>query len=139
MRQRGCGNNGRIGNLHAVVHLVALFQSTQDGDSVFNTRLIYQHLLETSFQRRILFDVLAILIQRRGADAMQFPACQRRLQHIAGIHGTLGLAGTDHGMQFVDKQDDLPFLLGQIVEHTLEALFKFTAELGTGNQRAHVQ
>ena len=42
-------------------------------------------------------------------------------------------------MQLVDEQDNLPLLFGQIVEHSLESLLELTAELGTGNQRAHVQ
>ncbi len=42
-------------------------------------------------------------------------------------------------MQLVDEKDDLAFLLGQIVEHGLQALFELTAELGSGNERAHVE
>ncbi|MNX20474.1 hypothetical protein D3C86_504190 [compost metagenome] len=42
-------------------------------------------------------------------------------------------------MQFVDEQNDLPFLLRQFVEQRFQALFELTAILGTGNQRAHVQ
>ncbi|KAG1243517.1 hypothetical protein G6F68_015800 [Rhizopus microsporus] len=70
---------------------------------------------------------------------MQFAACQRRLQHVASVHRAIGLAGADHGVQLIDEQDDLPFALGQVVEHALQALLEFTAELGTGNQRAHIQ
>ena len=33
----------------------------------------------------------------------------------------------------------MPFLFGQIVEHAFQTLFKLSAELGTGDQRAHVQ
>ena len=32
-----------------------------------------------------------------------------------------------------------PFLLGEIAEHRFQTLFEFTAELGAGDQRAHVQ
>ncbi|MCY1412601.1 hypothetical protein D9M71_280120 [compost metagenome] len=42
-------------------------------------------------------------------------------------------------MQFVDEQDDPAFLLGQLVEHRLQALLELAAELGAGDQRAHVQ
>ena len=52
-------------------------------------------------------------------DAVQLATRQCRLEHVTGIHGALGLAGADHGVDLVDKQDDLPFLLGQIVEHRL--------------------
>lgn len=54
-----------------------------------------------------LFDVLAVFVQRGGADAMQLTARQRRLEHVAGIHRAVGLAGADHGVQLIDEQDDL--------------------------------
>jgi hypothetical protein len=122
-----------------VVYLVAFLQATQDGDGVLDAGLIDQHLLEAPLQRGILLDVLAIFIQRGRTHAMQLAAGQRRLQHVAGIHGTLGLAGTDHGVQLVDEQDDLAFLLGQIIEHGLEPLLELATEFRTGNQRAHIQ
>jgi len=42
-------------------------------------------------------------------------------------------------VQFVDEQDHPAFLLRQLVEQRLQALLEFAAELGAGNQRAHVQ
>ncbi len=139
MRQRGRGDDGRVGDVDAVMHFVAFLQAAQDGDGVFHGGFIDQHFLEAPLQRGILLDVLAIFVQRGRADAMQFAARQRRLEHIAGVHGALGLAGADHGVQFVDEQDDLAFLLGQIIEHRLETFFEFAAEFGAGDQRAHVQ
>ena len=70
---------------------------------------------------------------------MQLAARQRGLEHVAGVHRALGLAGADHGVQLVDEQDDLAFLLGQVVEHGLEPLLELAAELGAGDQRAHVE
>jgi hypothetical protein len=49
------------------------------------------------------------------------------------------LPAPDHGVQLVDEQDDLAFLLREIVEHALEALLELAAELGAGDQRAHVE
>ena len=49
------------------------------------------------------------------------------------------LAGTDHGVDLVDEQDDLSFLLRQIAEHGLEPLLELAAELGARDQRAHVE
>jgi hypothetical protein len=123
----------------AVVDLVALLQAAQDGDGVLDVRLVDQHLLEAPLQRRVLLDVLAVLVERGGADAVQLAAGQRGLEHVAGVHRALGLAGADHGVQLVDEQDDLPFLLGEVVEHGLQALLELAAELGAGDQRAHVQ
>ena len=70
---------------------------------------------------------------------MQLATGQGGLEHVARIHRAFGLAGANHGVQLVNEQNDPPFLLGQLVEHGLEALFELTAELGAGNQRAHIQ
>ncbi len=139
MRERGRGDDGRVGDLDAVVHFVALLQAAQDRDGVFHRRLVDQHLLEAALERGVLLDVLAVFVERGRADAMQLTARQRGLEHVAGVHGAFGLAGADHGVQLVDEQDDLAFLLGEIVEHALQALFEFAAELGARDQRAHVE
>ena len=139
VRERRGGHDRRIGDLDPVVHLVALLQAAQDRDGVLDRGLIHQHLLEAPLERGILLDVLAVLVERGGADAVQLAARERRLEHVAGIHGAFGLAGADHGVQLVDEQDDLAFLLGQIVQHRLEALLELAAELGAGDERAHVE
>ena len=69
--------------------------------------LLDHHGLEAAFQRSILLDVFAVFIQGGGADAMQFATRQHRLEHVAGVHGPLGLAGPDDGVQLIDEQDDL--------------------------------
>jgi hypothetical protein len=51
----------------------------------------------------------------------------------------MALAGTDHGVNFVDKQDDPALFLGELVEHGLEPLLEITAELRSREQRAKVQ
>ena len=70
---------------------------------------------------------------------MQFAPGQHWLEQVAGIHGAFCLARADDGMQFIDKENDLPFAFFDLVEHGLEAFLKFAAVLGAGNQRAHVE
>ncbi len=67
------------------------------------------------------------------------PRASAGFEHVAGVHGAFGFAGADHGVQLVDEQDDLAFLLRQIVQHGLEALFELAAELGAGDECAHVE
>ncbi len=119
--------------------LVLFLQAAKDRDGVFHRRLVDQHFLEAALERRILLDVLAIFVERSGADAVKLTASERGLQHVAGVHGAFGFAGAHHGVQLVDEQDDLTFLFGEIVEHALEAFLELTAELGTGDQCAHVE
>ncbi len=139
MRELGRGDDRRIGDLDAVVHFIALLQAAQDRDRVLDARLVHQHFLEAALERGILLDVLAIFVERGRADAMQLAARERGLQHVARIHGAFGLAGADHGVQLVDEQDDLAFLLRQILQHGLQPLFEFAAEFRAGDQRAHVE
>jgi len=70
---------------------------------------------------------------------MELTACQHRLEHIAGIHGTFGRPSTDQGVQLVDEQNDLPLRLLHLLENGLQTFLKLPAVFGTGNQRAQVQ
>ena len=139
VRQFRRGDDGRVGDLDAVVQLVFLLQAAQDGDGGFDRRLVHQHLLEAALQRGILLHILAVFVQRGGADAVQFAARERRLEHVAGIHGAFRLAGADHGVQLVDEDDDAAFVLGDLLQHALQALLELAAVLGAGQQRRHVE
>ena len=139
VRQLGRGDDRAVGDAHPVVHFIAFLEATEDGDGVFLARFVHQHLLEAALQRGILLDVLAILVEGSSTDAVQLAARQSRLEHVAGVHGAFRLAGADHGVQFVDEQDDPAFLLAQFVEDRLQAFLELAAELGTGDQRPHVQ
>ena len=139
MRETGGGDDGRVRDIDPVVQLVALLEAAQDGNAVRDARLVDQHLLEAPLQGGVLFDVLAVFVQGGGTHAVQVPSRQGRLQHVAGVHGPFGLAGTDHGVQLIDEEDDVALLLGEFVQHRLEALLELAAELGAGDQGAHVQ
>ena len=139
MRKRRRRNDGRVGDLHVMVQLITLFQTTQNGDGIFNAWFSDKHLLETTLQRGIFLNVLTILVKRSGADAVKFTARQSRFQHVPGIHCAVSFTRPHHGVQFVDKQDDVTFLFRQIVQHAFQTLFKFTAVFRPGHQRAHIQ
>ena len=66
----------------------------------------HEHRLEPPGQRRVLFNVLAVFVERRRADTVQLAARQRRFQQVGGIHRAFGLAGPDQRVHFVDEQDD---------------------------------
>jgi len=139
MTELGRRDDRAIGDRHLVVNFVAFFKPTQDGNGVFFARLFHQHFLETPLQGRVLFYVLAVLVERGRADAVQLATGQRRLEHVASVHRAFTLARTDHGVQFVDEQNDLSFLLRQFIEQGLEPFFEFATVLGTGDQCPHVQ
>ncbi|MNX20475.1 hypothetical protein D3C86_504200 [compost metagenome] len=86
MAELGSSNDRTVGDCHLVVNLVTLFKATQDGNGVFFARLIHQNFLEASLEGRILLYILAVLVERGRANAVQLTASQRRLEHVAGIH-----------------------------------------------------
>ena len=122
-----------------MVHLIALLEPTQDADGVFNRRRVDNDRLEPAFQRRVFFDVLAILVERGGTDAAQLAARQRRLEHVARVHGALGSTGADQGVQLVDEQDDLAVRRGDFAQHGLEAVLELAAVLAPRHHRAQVE
>ena len=122
------------------MHLVAVLEPAQDADGVFHRRLADQHLLEAALQGGVLLDVLAVLVERGGADQPQLAAGQHRLDHVARVHGALaGRAGADDGVQLVDERDDLPRGVLDVVEDGLEPFLELTAVLGAGHHRTHVE
>ena len=57
-----------------MVHFVAFFQTTEYGDRILDSWLTYIDLLEASLERRILFNVLLVLVERGCADTTKFAA-----------------------------------------------------------------
>ena len=123
----------------AVVDLVPLAQAAQDGDRLLDRRLVHEHRLEAPLERRILLDVLAVLVERRRADGVQLAPGEHRLEQVGGVHRALGRAGADDGVQLVDEQDDPALGVLDLLEDGLEALLELAAELGAGDERAEVE
>ena len=76
--------------------------------------------------------------ERGRADAAQFAARQRRLQHVGRIDGAFRAARADQRMQLVDEADDFAVRFGDFLEHGLQAVFEFAAEFGAGDHGAEV-
>ncbi len=97
------------------MYFVAIFQSAQNRNRILNRWLAHQHRLESAFERRILFDIFFVFIQRSGADRPQFAARQRWLQHVRRVHGAFGCACSHQRVQLVDEQNDLTFGLADFL------------------------
>ena len=102
-------------------------------------RLADQDLLEAALQRGVLLDVLAVFVERGGADAVQLAARSAGLSMLPASIAPSALPAPHHGVQFVDEDDGLALVLGQFVEHGLQALLELAAVLGAGQQRGHVR
>ena len=75
-----------VGDFQPVMGFVPTAYSLQDLNRLFDGWLFDPDRLETSFQRRVSLDVLAILVQCRGADTLDFSARKGRFQDVGGIH-----------------------------------------------------
>jgi hypothetical protein len=139
VRQGRGRNQGGIGDPHAMVHLVFFLEAAEDRDGVLHRRLGHEHRLEAAGEGGILLDVLAVFIERCGADAVQFAAGQGRLQEVGGIHGAFRLAGADKGVHLVDEQHDAAGRGLDLGQHRLQPLLELAAVLRPGDQRAHVE
>ena len=99
--------SARVLDAHAVVVLVALLEAAQDRDRVLDaTARSTMHGLEAALERGVLLDVLAVLVERRGADRAQLAAGEHRLEQVRGVDGALGGARADDRVQLVDEEDD---------------------------------
>src|ERR687886_50857 len=135
--RRGCVQRV-VGDLAAVVRLVAVAQAAQDLHGVVDRRLVDADLLEAPLERRVALEVLAVLVERRRADRLQLPARERRLQDRSGVDRALGGARPDEVMQLVDEQDDVAALL-DLLHDLLQALLELAAVLRARHQRREVE
>ncbi|MPM37123.1 hypothetical protein SDC9_83729 [bioreactor metagenome] len=77
---QGCGgDDGAVLNLYAVVDLIALLQTTKDGDGVLHRGLADQHRLKAPLQRRVLFNILPVFVEGGGPDAVKLAPGQHGL------------------------------------------------------------
>ncbi len=139
MGQGGRRDQSGVGDADAVVDLVLLFEAAEDADGLLDGWFSHQYWLEAALERRVLLDVLAVFRQRGGADAPQLAASERRLEQIGRVHGALGGAGADQGVELVDEEDDLAVGVHDLLEDGLEAVLELAAILGAGDEGAHVE
>ena len=118
--------------------LVVVGDTLQNFERVLHVRLVDRDRLEATLKRGILFDVLAILGERRRADDLNFAAGERRLQDVGGVHAALGVARADDVMHFVDDKDDVAHL-ADLLDEALHAALELAAELRARDERGEVK
>ena len=122
-----------------MVHFVALLEPAQDCDGVVHRRLADEDLLEPSLESGVLFDVLAVLIQRGRTDQAQFAAREQWLDHVARVHRTFARPGAHDGVQLVDETDHFALGVLDLLEDGLEALFELAAILRSRHHGREVE
>ena len=127
-----------VGDLAAVMRLVAVAQAAEDLDGVVDRRLLDPHLLEAPLERGVALEVLAVLVERRRADRLHLAAGERRLEDRGGVDRALGGTRADEVVELVDEENDVA-ALGDLLHHLLEALLELTAVLRAGHERGQVE
>ena len=141
VRQLGGGDDRILGDADLVVRLEGVAQAAQDHHGLRYRRLGHHHRLETTLQRGVLLDVLLILVERGGADQVQFAARHHRLEHVGHVQPAFAatLACTDDGVHFIDEENHLALVLGHFLEHLLHALLELAAILGACHHGVDVE
>ena len=122
-----------------MVRLVTLLEAAQDRDRVDHGRLADVHGLEAALERCVLLDVLAVLVQRRGADRTKLATGQHRLEEICRVDRAFRGPCADDRVQLVDEEDDLTGRVLDLAEDGLEPFLELTSVLRAREQRADVE
>ena len=122
-----------------MVGLIAFLEAAQNRDGALHRGFGHLHRLETPLQRRVLFDVLAVFIERGGPDTAQFTASQLGLEHVGRIGSTLGSTGPHDGVQLIDEEDDSSLGRGHFLEEGLETVLELAAIFRASDHRADIE
>ena len=124
---------------NAVINFIALLESSEYRNRVFDSGLVYHNGLETTFKRGVFFNIFAVFVERSRADAVQLAPCKHGLQKVTCVHAALGLACADYCVQLIDEEQYLALGFLYLFEHSLESLFKLAAVLCAGDKRTHIK
>ena len=119
--------------------LIALFQTTQNGDRVFNSRLADVDHLKTALERSVLLDVLLVFVESRGADASQLTTRQRRLQHVRSVDRTFSSTSADKRVKLVDEKNNLTLCVLDLFQDRFEPVFELATILRPRQHRAQIE
>ena len=73
-------------NFHAVELFIVMRNTAQNRDGLLDRRFIDRHGLEAALERRVLFDILAVLVERCRADDLNLAAREGGLEDIRRVH-----------------------------------------------------
>ena len=136
--QVGRRDDGLVGEAHRVVGLVAVLETHQDLDGLADRRLVDLDRLEPALEGGVLLQVLAVLLEGRGADRLQLTSGEHRLEDRGGVDGAFGRSGAHQGVDLVDEEDDVAPAL-DLFEHLLQTLLEVAPIAGAGDEGAEVE
>ena len=123
---------------HAMVRIKTILNATQNRNCFVFARFVYLHWLESTFQSGIFFNVLAVFLSCRRANAMEFATSEFRLEHVAQIHRAFGLARAHNVVEFIDEHQRIAIFFDS-VNHIFKTLFKVATVFCTSHQRRQIK
>ncbi len=130
--------DGRLVSWVGVVLLVPLPDAEQDLDRLLDGRLLDHDRLEAALEGRVALDVLAVLVERGRADALELAAGQRRLEDVRRVDRAFGGARADERVELVDEQHAVA-ARAELLDDLLQALLELAAILGARHKRTDVE
>ena len=118
--------------------LVAVAQAAENLEGFGLAGRLDDNGLEPPLQGSVLLDILAVLVERGGPDALDLTAGEGRLEDVGRVDCALRAAGAYQGVQLVDEEDGV---LGaaDLVHHGLDPLFELAAILGACDHHGEIQ
>src|SRR5690606_22095138 len=96
------------------------------GNGLFYAGRIYQNFLETAIEGSIFFNVHSVLVQCGSTDALQVTTGECGFENITCIQRSTGTAGSDDGMNFINKKDDISVFF-ELIHDGFHPFFKLSA------------
>src|SRR5579859_1126925 len=118
--------------------LVAVFDAHDDLDRIIFVRRRNLDRLETTLERAVFLDRLAVFRRRGCAYALNLSTRKSRFQNVGRVQRTLGGTGTHQSMKLVDEDDGV-LILHQLFHDGLEPLFELATVLGPGDDEREIE
>ena len=131
--------DGFVEQAHLEVGFHQRRQATQHGSGNGLARLLDLHHLEAARQRGVFLEVLLVFTPGGGGDGPELATRQCRLEQVGGVALPGRAAGADHGVGFVDEQDDRMRALLDLADHVLQAVLELALHARPGLQQPHVE
>lgn len=121
-----------------MIPLVSRGQPQQNLLCLGGIRLIDLHPSEPALQGGVFLDVGAELLIGGGADELQFPPGQNRLQDIGRVDGAFGRSCAHNGVELVHKKNRAA-VPHQLFQQVFKTLLKIAPVFGARHQAGHIQ
>ena len=135
--KRRCGD-GVIRVHHPMVLFVTILQPGQDLGALERRRLGNVDRLEAPLERRVLFNVPAVLGDGRRANALELAAGERWLEQVGGVDRPLSGSGAYERVQLVDEEDCI-VRCRHLVDHFPKALLELSTVLCVCDEESELQ